>query len=116
MTFDLLKENKMLRDRDLEPLTRVSLRNIKDFAGNWDAVWDNILLRGKMKETLVNLSDKALNPDLLEAPFAIKCNDVYHQITEKIQSEVGGLDSKRIFYDWNHWLVREIKKKNIYKR
>lgn len=31
-SFDLLKEKKVLRDKDLDPLTRVSLRNIKDFA------------------------------------------------------------------------------------
>jgi len=31
-TFDLLKEKKILRDKDLDALTRVSLRNIKDFA------------------------------------------------------------------------------------
>lgn len=31
-TYDLLKEKKVLRDKELDPLTRVSLRNIKDFA------------------------------------------------------------------------------------
>ena len=31
-SFNLLKEKKVLRDRELDPLTRVSLRNIKDFA------------------------------------------------------------------------------------
>lgn len=31
-TFDLLKQHKVLRDREQNPLTRVSLRNIKDFA------------------------------------------------------------------------------------
>ena len=31
-TFALLKEKKVLRDEDLDPLTKVCLRNIKDFA------------------------------------------------------------------------------------
>ncbi len=31
-SYDLLKENKVLRDSELDPLTRVSLRNIRDFA------------------------------------------------------------------------------------
>jgi len=31
-TFDLLKQKKILKDKDQDPLTRVSLRNIKDFA------------------------------------------------------------------------------------
>lgn len=32
VTYDLLKEKRVLRDSDLDALTRVSLRNIKDFA------------------------------------------------------------------------------------
>ncbi len=32
VSFDLLKGEKVLCDKDLDPLTRVSLRNIKDFA------------------------------------------------------------------------------------
>jgi len=31
-TFDLLKQKKVLRDQSLEPVTRIALRNIKDFA------------------------------------------------------------------------------------
>lgn len=31
-TFDLLKQRKLLRDNEQDPLTRVSLRNIRDFA------------------------------------------------------------------------------------
>src|SRR3989338_3224524 len=30
--YDLLKESKVLSDKDIDPLTRVALRNIKDFA------------------------------------------------------------------------------------
>ncbi|MEM4264005.1 MAG: hypothetical protein QW666_03890, partial [Candidatus Woesearchaeota archaeon] len=31
-TYDLLKEKKVLREIDLDPLTRVSIKNIKDFS------------------------------------------------------------------------------------
>ena len=39
-TFDLLRQNKILRDREQEPLTRVSLRTIKDFAVPLDVKLD----------------------------------------------------------------------------
>ena len=87
--------------------------NVKDWAGNWDAVWDNILLRTKIKEALVNISDKAKMPSLLEAEFNILANDHFHLISDKIKEEVGNLDSKRIFFDWNEWLKSNVKKINM---
>ncbi|MBW2981776.1 type II/IV secretion system ATPase subunit [Candidatus Woesearchaeota archaeon] len=85
--------------------------NVKEWAGSWDAVWDNIQLRTKIKETQINLIDKAKKPELLEAPFTILSNDMFHIISDKILEEVGFLDSKKIFFEWNEWLKRELKKR-----
>ena len=87
--------------------------NVKDWAGSWDAVWDNILLRAKIKETLVNYAEKANMLNLLEADFVVMSNDEFHKISEKIKEETGSLDSKRIFFDWNEWLKRSVKKMNM---
>ena len=87
--------------------------NVKDWAGSWDAVWDNILLRAKIKETLVNYAEKANMLNLLEADFVVMANDEFHRISEKIKEEAGSLDSKRIFFDWNEWLKRSVKKMNM---
>ncbi len=87
--------------------------NVKEWAGNWDAVWDNILLRSKIKETLVKEAKKSKIVDLLEAEFHIKSNDMFHRISEKIKQETGTLDSKKIFFEWNEWLKREIKKRIV---
>ncbi|MBI2138200.1 type II/IV secretion system ATPase subunit [Candidatus Woesearchaeota archaeon] len=87
--------------------------SVREWAGNWDAVWDNILLRAKMKETIVDFAVKQNNLDLLEAQFSISCNDEFHRISEKIRDEVGALDSKRIFFEWNDWLKRTLKKKQF---
>jgi len=84
--------------------------NIKGLAGNWDAVWDNILLRAKVKKTLLDYAIKLNNDDLLEAPFVIKSNDMFHRATEVCQEETGTLDSEKIFFDWHEWLKREVKK------
>ncbi len=87
--------------------------NVKDWAGNWDAVWDNILLRTKTKEAIVKISNDLKDPELLEAPFVILCNDMFHKLCDKVKEETGVLDSKRIFFEWNEWMKTEVKKKRI---
>jgi type IV secretory pathway ATPase VirB11/archaellum biosynthesis ATPase len=88
---------------------------VKEWAGNWDAVWDNILLRAKIKETIVTFSDKHKLPDILEAEFSIQSNDEYHRVSESVKDEVGELDSKRIFFEWHEWLKRQVKKQVSHK-
>lgn len=93
------------------------LKNIagstKEWAGNWDGVWDNILLRAKIKETIVDYSRKLNNPLILEAPFVIKSNDMFHMLSDKVKEDMGSLDSKEIYTQWLDWLNREIKKASI---
>jgi type IV secretory pathway ATPase VirB11/archaellum biosynthesis ATPase len=83
--------------------------NVREWAGSWDAVWDNILLRAKVKEAIVKVSKEEKNPDFLEAEFAIKCSDQFHKVSEKVRSKYGKLDSERIFFEWSDWLKREVK-------
>ena len=98
----------------IEENKKVALKFYEIFsAGNWDAVWDNITLRAKIKETLVEFAKKVNNLNLLEAGFVIQANDEFHRISDSVKDEVGSLDSKRIFFDWNEWLKRTYKKMNI---
>ncbi|MBR9703058.1 Flp pilus assembly complex ATPase component TadA, partial [Candidatus Woesearchaeota archaeon] len=78
--------------------------NIKEWAGNWDAVWENIELRANVKEALVKMSDKLKEPELLEAEFTIKCNDEFHKITDRVREDTGKIDSKRILFEFKDWL------------
>jgi len=87
--------------------------NVKEWAGSWDAIWNNILLRAKIKETIVQVAKKTKMPNLLEAEFVVQANDEFHRISDSIREEVGNLDSKRIFFDWNEWLKTSIKKMNM---
>ncbi|MBW3000237.1 type II/IV secretion system ATPase subunit, partial [Candidatus Woesearchaeota archaeon] len=84
--------------------------NYKEFAGNWDAVWENIELRAKIKEAQLNYAQKLNNLDLLEAPFTLKCSDKFHILSEKVREETGALSSKQIFFEWETWLKRELRK------
>lgn len=85
--------------------------NVKEWAGNWDAVWENIMLRAKIKEKIVKTVELEKNFDLLEAKFVIRCNDHFHKICDKVKDKTGKLDSDRIFFDWNDWFKKEVKKK-----
>jgi type IV secretory pathway ATPase VirB11/archaellum biosynthesis ATPase len=87
--------------------------NVKEWAGNWDAVWDNIQLRADIKKAIVDIAEKANNPEFLEADFVILSNDRFHRISDKIREEVGALDSKRIFFEWNEWLKNAVKKRSL---
>jgi len=87
--------------------------NIKEFAGDWDALWSNIQLRADYKKAIVDIYNKIQDTALLEAPFIIKCNDMFHLLSDKVKEEVGTLDSKRILFEFNEWLKKEVKKRKM---
>ena len=109
---DQLEPTSDLINGEIEVLKSIA-GNVKEWAGNWDAVWDNILLRAKIKQTLVEIANKINNRDLLEARFVIQANDEFHRLSDKIKDETGVLDSNKIFFEWNEWLKREIKKDSV---
>ena len=51
--------------------------------------------------------------DLLEAPFVVQSNDLFHIISNSVKEESGNLDSKRIFFEWEEWIKKEIRKKKV---
>ncbi|MBI2130901.1 type II/IV secretion system ATPase subunit [Candidatus Woesearchaeota archaeon] len=118
---DLMKydsrTDKLLPSNDLinggSEILKAIAGNVKDWSGNWDAVWDNINLRASIKEAIVNFAASTNNLDLLEAPFVIQSNDQFHKISDKVKEDIGTLDSKRIFFEWNEWLKRHLKKQEI---
>lgn len=86
---------------------------VKGWAGNWDAVWDNVLLRARVKEELVNQSLQNSMPSLIEAPFVVRSNNLFHEISDKVSREIGIPEGKRVFIEWNDWLRQEIKRMKI---
>ena len=105
---DQLEPTDALTNGESEILKTIA-GNIKDFAGNWDAVWDNIQLRARVKETLVDLAEKEKDDELLEAEFVIACNDQFHKIYEEYSG--GKSTSEDIFFAWREWVDREIRKR-----
>jgi type IV secretory pathway ATPase VirB11/archaellum biosynthesis ATPase len=113
MKYDV-EEDKLKLTSDLingdSQIIKDIASNVRGWAGNWDAVWDNIMLRQKLKEEIVNYSEKTKNPKLLEAGFNVLSNNAFHQISDKIREEVGLPVSERVFPDWKKWLEKESKK------
>ena len=87
--------------------------SVKGWAGNWDAVYDNILLRAQIKKEIVDVSKKLDRNDLLEAKFNALSNDSFHKISEKVRQEIGLPLSKRVFPEWQSWLNEKVKSKTI---
>ena len=83
--------------------------NVKGWAGNWDAVYDNILLRGKIKGKIVKTAEETGNKKLLEAQFTVFSNNAFHEISDKVTQEIGLPLSERVFPEWQKWLNEEIK-------
>jgi len=87
--------------------------HVKEFAGNWDAVWNNIMLRGDCKQAIIDEFLERNDESLLEADFVIKANDKFHLISDKVREKTGSMDSKRILFEYKEWLRKEAGKKGI---
>lgn len=107
---DQLEPTDGLTNGDSQVLKAIA-GNIKEFAGNWDAVMDNIQLRANIKEAIVEGAKRINDDEILEAPFVIECNDKFHRVSESVKEETDQLDSKRIFSEWKEWFERELKKR-----
>ncbi len=103
---DELEPTDALLNGDSE-IVKAIAGSVREWAGNWEAVWENIQLRARCKERLVTLSRELKNPALLEAAFVVQANDAFHNINERVKDENGTLDPERIFIEWDEWLARE---------
>lgn len=116
MKYDVEKD-KLLASDDLingdSEIIKDIASNVKGWAGNWDAVWDNITLRQKIKEESVSFAEKNKNLDILEAGFTVKSNNAFHQISERVRQEIGLPSSERVFPEWKKWLEINAKKLGI---
>lgn len=105
---DRLKPTETLINGESYVLDEIAKR-VREWHGNWDAVWDNILLRARIKQTMVEYAERLNRPEILEAEMVCDSNDMFHLISEKVRKEVGGLDSKMIFDEWLGWFKSRLK-------
>lgn len=104
---DRLKPTDTLIDGESQVLNEIAKR-VREWRGQWDAVWDNILLRAKIKETMVELAEKSGKSNLLEADYIVESNGMFHLISEQVRDEIGALDSKMIYDKWLEWFKKRV--------
>jgi len=107
---DRLKPTDTLVDGESVVLNEIA-KKVREWHGHWDAVWDNILLRAKIKQTLVDYALRYQRLDALEADTVIDSNEIFHLVSDQVRQEVGGLDSKMIFDKWLEWFKSRLKEK-----
>jgi flagellar protein FlaI len=100
---DVLKPTDTLLNGESEVLNRIA-SYVKEWNDNWEVVWDNIMLRAKMKGTLVELADKTARPDILEAEWVVRSNQTFHLIQDTLRRERGAAEAKDIYEKWLAWL------------
>lgn len=82
--------------------------NVREWKNDWNAVWDNIQLRKKVKQRMVDLS--SYGDHVLEAEFVSEANEKFHTISDEVSEEYGEMDSERIYARWNDWAERKAKR------
>jgi len=105
---DLLEPTPDLINGDSEVIKAIGA-NIREWVGNWDAIWENILLRTDLKTMLVDYAEKTKKPKALEAEFTLEANDMQHRLTDAVKREVGGLDTKLTKQKFEEWLRERLK-------
>ena len=100
---DELEPTQELMNGDSEIIKSIAGR-VKGWAGNWDAVYDNIILRGRIKQELVDAAVSLGKPLLLEAGFNSISNAVFHRISEGVREEKGLPLGEWVFPKWKNWL------------
>ncbi len=105
---DELKPTSTLLNGESVVLNDIASR-VREWSGNWAAVWDNINLRSKIKSTITDVALKTGKKDIMEAPFVVKSNEKFNIICNKVKSEVGFIDSERVYSSWREWLKSQIK-------
>ena len=109
---DVLEPTEELINGDSEIIKDIA-SSVKGWAGNWDAVNDNINLRGMIKQEIVDVADKLNRPDILESEFNSLSNNMFHQFSQEVQQDIGLPTSEAVFPKWQKWLMKEIKGKKF---
>lgn len=106
---DELEPTPELMNGDSEIIKSIA-GNVRGWAGNWEAVYDNILLRGKAKQAIVDISKKLDKPELMEAPFNALANGAFHRISDEVRKDKGLPWSEFVLPAFEEWLAKHAEK------
>ena len=105
---DMLMPTDTLKNGESEVLNRIA-SYVKEWSGNWSAVWENIQIRAKMKEDHVKFAEKTERPELMEAKWVILSNNMFHTISEAVRKEMGTPEPSVVYDKWKEWFKKQLK-------
>ncbi|MEM5799543.1 MAG: type II/IV secretion system ATPase subunit [Candidatus Aenigmatarchaeota archaeon] len=105
---DTLKPTDTLLSGESYVINEIAKR-VREWHGNWDATWDNIELRAKIKQSMVDYAIKLNRKDILEADWVSASNEMFHLLSDQVQRELGNLDSNEIFKRWEEWFKNSLR-------
>ncbi len=88
-------------------------RKVREWSGNWAAVWENIELRSRVKKTITDTALRTGKLELMEAPFVVRSNEKFHIISDEVKRELGSIDANVVYEKWSGWLREVIKKERF---
>ena len=100
---DKLEPTDALINGDSEVIKEIASK-IPEWVGNWDAVWENIQLRAKLKELFVDHAKKLNDKSLLEADNVVESVEQYHLLVERSKNVKKKIDNKFIIEEFKKWL------------
>ena len=103
---DELEPTQELINGESEVIKEIAA-NVKGWAGNWDAVYDNILLRAKMKSEIVRFAKEIDREEILESKFNALSNNEFYKISNEVRKEKGVPEGDEVFNRWKNWLREE---------
>ncbi|MCJ7450584.1 MAG: type II/IV secretion system ATPase subunit [Candidatus Nanohaloarchaeota archaeon QJJ-9] len=104
---DKLKPTDTLRNGESVILNSIA-SDVKEWKNDWEAVWNNIQLRAKYKRRIANYASESGNRELMESDFVCRANEKFHQISENVSEELGGIDTEEVYQRWNNWFEEQV--------
>jgi len=106
---DKLKPTDIFLNGESFILNEIAKR-VPGWAGRWDKIWENINLRGRVLQRIVDTAKQTGKKELMEAETCVAANQVFHLLTEKSREELGSVDHNYVEQQWNEWFKTYVKK------
>ncbi len=109
---DALKPTDVLLSGESHVLRDIA-EKVREWAGDFNAVWENIKLRGRIASTIVSVARRLNRPELLEAETRVRANEAFHIISSNVKEEVGYIDTQEVYKRWVEWFKKYLKGESL---
>jgi len=115
VNFDVAKDNQIFLEENVkrsELLPKLAKRRGLKLAD----ILADINARAETKQFLVDMKNKQVVPELLEAKFTVPSNDKWLLILEKQREIHGAVDYKEAIEEWSEWVMQNQVKELLTRR